>query len=261
MIINENTRISALIRENPSSIEAIASLSRHFEKLRNPVLRKLLAHRVTIGEAARIGKCSTDDFFSKLEPLGFVREKKNEPSPRLVYCAKPELRNRQVVELDVRPLLAAGTDPFSRIMEVISTLKKDEVLALINTFEPLPLIRVMERKGYCASVERSNDAVITYFDRVNLASGKHDQQDGPNDLEGLYKRYSGKIRSIDVRNLEMPKPMMVILGELDALPAGYALFVHHKKVPQFLLPELAERGLTWSIDERGPQDVKLIICK
>ena len=72
MQISEKTKISALIKANPAAVEAIASISSHFEKLRNPLLRKILAPRVTIADAARMGNTSTQVFFDKLLPLGFV---------------------------------------------------------------------------------------------------------------------------------------------------------------------------------------------
>ena len=55
MIIDENTKISKIIKEKPASIEAIASLSSHFKKLHNPILRKVLASRVSVKDAAKIG--------------------------------------------------------------------------------------------------------------------------------------------------------------------------------------------------------------
>ena len=42
MQIAANTKISVLIKENPAAIDAIATINKHFEKLRNPVLRKIL---------------------------------------------------------------------------------------------------------------------------------------------------------------------------------------------------------------------------
>ncbi|WP_460879947.1 hypothetical protein [Pontibacter rugosus] len=36
MEIAANTKIAALIKENEKAIEAIASINKHFEKLRNP---------------------------------------------------------------------------------------------------------------------------------------------------------------------------------------------------------------------------------
>lgn len=70
-----------------------------------------------------------------------------------------------------------------------------------------------------------------------------------------------KIREIDVRDLEMPLPMVTILKELEEMGENEALYVHHKKVPQYLLPELAERNFrTWAA-EVDDQNVKLLIHK
>ena len=71
MKIDQYTKISQLINANPAVIEAIASINRHFEKLRNPILRKILASRVTIADAAKIGGTTVQQFYEKLGPLGF----------------------------------------------------------------------------------------------------------------------------------------------------------------------------------------------
>ena len=52
------------------------------------------------------------------------------------------------VTLDVRPILARGEEPFDEIMSAVSVLREGERLLLIASFEPKPLFRVMERKGF-----------------------------------------------------------------------------------------------------------------
>src|SRR5699024_7958239 len=76
MRINAKTKISELVRYNKDSIEAIASLSKPLRKLKNPVLRKVMASRVTLAEAAKIGKSSMEEFAVVLKPLGFIFEEK-----------------------------------------------------------------------------------------------------------------------------------------------------------------------------------------
>ena len=61
-------------------------------------------------------------------------------------------------------------------------------------------------------------------------------------FDSICKQFEHDMVQIDVRHLEMPQPMMTILQHLDILEEGKALFVKHKKVPHFLLPELAERN-------------------
>ena len=59
----------------------------------------------------------------------------------------------------------------------------------------------------------------------------------------------------------MPLPMSSILNELYTLPEDHLLFVHHKKVPKFLFPELVERGFQWRIQIISTDDIKLLIFK
>jgi hypothetical protein len=52
-----------------------------------------------------------------------------------------------VVEVDVREDLRAGREPFSRIMAAVAGLRKDQVLLLRATFEPIPLYAVLGQQG------------------------------------------------------------------------------------------------------------------
>lgn len=54
----------------------------------------------------------------------------------------------RTVELDVRAFQERGEEPFETIMAAIQGLGTEDTLVLINTFEPLPLYRVMEGKGF-----------------------------------------------------------------------------------------------------------------
>jgi hypothetical protein len=68
--INGQTKISSIIKANKASIEAIASVARPLEKLKNPILRKLLAARITLSEAAEMGGCSVRDVARALQSHG-----------------------------------------------------------------------------------------------------------------------------------------------------------------------------------------------
>ncbi len=71
MLINEKTKIAALLKHHPDALEAIVSIAPDFKKLRNPILRKLMAGRTSISMASKVGGCSPEDFFKVLAPLGF----------------------------------------------------------------------------------------------------------------------------------------------------------------------------------------------
>lgn len=60
----------------------------------------------------------------------------------------------RTVELDVRDYQRRGEEPFSTIMATVSELGPDDVFVLINTFEPVPLYRVLGSRGYEHSAEQ-----------------------------------------------------------------------------------------------------------
>ncbi len=268
MYIDENTKISKIINDTPEAIDAIASLSKHFEKLRIPILRKTLASRVTIKQAAKIGGVSINDFFIKLTPLGFTHEAgkinhaDSEKEEEALYINNFE--NGNVEELDVRGILKQNKDPFNIIMDSLERLPDGHSLNIINTFEPIPLINILSKKGYThQTIYKDKQLVHTYFKKQIITSKTiyTNQNKSKEESEELLKKYKTSIKEIDVRNLEMPLPMSTILNELLLLKDDYLLFVHHKKVPKFLFPELAERGYKWHIQEIKEEDVKLYIFK
>ena len=277
MNIAANTRISALIKENPAAIEAIASINRHFEKLRNPVLRKILASRVTIADAARIGGCDIELFYEKLAPLGFIVDSttttnfsnQNSMQPldtitpkRPAYLA--QLPDKSILTLDVCEDIATGNDPFLKIMKAVDEIGENNALLIINTFEPTPLIAILIKKGYRYWTDVKNEnRVYTYFWRETETEDQETATllPGEQSFDEVLAHFAGKVKRIDVRAMEMPQPMVTILTTLEELPQDNALYVAHKRVPQFLLPQLQERGFKVLIDEVGPTEVYLVIYK
>ena len=126
LILNAKTKISAILKQQPDALEAIISISPKFEKLRNPLLRKLMAGRASVGMASKIAGCSIQDFYNKLTPLGFhvdastVDEAENEKQiPDFLVNINPA----QISELDVRPVLKDDKDPLNIILEKIKSLQ------------------------------------------------------------------------------------------------------------------------------------------
>ena len=82
-----------------------------------------------------------------------------------------------------------------------------------------------------------------------------------NDWQQVLQQYDGHLQTVDVRHLPMPQPMHTILEKLESLPDGEALLVHHKRIPVFLLPELADRGFDIRINEISDSEVHLLIFR
>lgn len=264
MTINAETKIGAIIKDKLEAIDVLVSLSPHFKKLKNPVLRKILAPRVTVAEAAVIGNCKVETILNSLAQIGFTVEDPHIPAkdtPVTSTVAENDLD--LVATIDVRPDLANGADPFSRIMNKLSEVPPGKTMLLINSFEPAPLIRILTGKGYSVSVSKNQPGIVfTYITKIKESPAPHGNLDKRFSelhlFDSVLKHYNLKFTEIDVRQLEMPKPMIAILDELDHLDKGEALYVRHKKVPLFLFPELEDRGFSY-VYKQAESEVILII--
>jgi uncharacterized protein (DUF2249 family) len=267
MTINANTKIAKILKQNPDALEAIISINPKFEKLRNPLLRKLMAARTSIGMAANIGGMDVEQFFKKLQPLGFDIDRDALPE---AIKEKPKLpaffnsiTHEQIVDFDVRPIMDAGKDPLASILEKVKSIPQGGVLKIINTFEPTPLIALLKKQGFESFVDTIDDKLIeTYFYKTGDTAVKINEENNNDEgWDGLIKKFDGKMQTVDVRQLEMPQPMMTILEAIEKLPDNHALFVYHKRIPVFLLPELRERKFDYRIKEEAPDQVRLLIFK
>ncbi|MBN8851892.1 MAG: DUF2249 domain-containing protein [Sphingobacteriales bacterium] len=266
--INANTRISEVLKGHPAALETIIGISPRFARLRNPLLRRLMAARTSIAAASRMGGCTVNDFFTKLKGLGFVIGKEEESEISGGMTAVPAFMQKveagEVVELDVRPVIEGGKDPLGIILAEIRALPAGMVLKIVNSFEPSPLIILLENKGFQSWTETIEDSLVyTYFFHPESSLPEVAVAESPaaDDWEQVIQRFAGRLTTIDVRSLEMPMPMLTIIGALDNLCAGEALFVHHKRIPVFLLPELAERGFEYRVREIDEANVRLLIFK
>lgn len=267
--INANTKIAALIKQHPDALEAIISISPKFAKLRNPLLRKVIAGRASITMASKIGGCSVDDFFNKLRPLGFEIDTavvsseealENKPAPAFMQNIPAD----KLIELDVRQAIETGNDPLGIIVQKVKSLQTGSVLKIINSFEPIPLMHLLAKQGFESYSETvSYDLVNTYFYKKNdtAPSSENDEADYSTGWDEILNRFQNDLEIIDVRELAMPLPMHNILEALETLPKSKALFVYHKRIPVFLLPELEEQQFSYRIKEISDSEVHLLIYK
>jgi uncharacterized protein (DUF2249 family) len=270
LTINAQTKISQLLEvDRDLVIKTLVSLNKKFSKLRNPVLRNLLAKRVSIADACKISKTEIADFMSSMTEIGFKVASDCVAGAESANASVSFLEPFDYLELDVRPILAQDKDPLKEILSSLKTLRKDQGLKLINTFEPSPLIHLLANKGFTHRIEYVDiDTVITYFnksgvtatDKLNIPVREPAIDDQQFDMM-LASFVPEQISYLDVRELEMPKPMLAILEQTKNLTAGHALFVHHKKIPVYLLPELEKQGLQYIFKTIAPGNVNMLIYK
>jgi uncharacterized protein (DUF2249 family) len=143
-------------------------------------------------------------------------------------------------ELDVRPILADGGEPFQAIMTAVESLAPGEGLRLLAPFKPQPLFMVMERKGFLHQVSEldGGDFEVRFMPRATEVLASEDVEDGDD--------WPEPVRAFDFSDLDPPQPMVRILSELETMSPGEVMFAVLAREPLFLFPELTKRGHKWA---------------
>lgn len=264
-MIRPEDRVAHVLAHDERLLDVFVAASPAFEKLRNAAMRATMARLVTVAQAARIAGVDATVLVNRLnQALAGVPSDAALPvtsdAPALppIPDALRALPAARLVDLDVRDELRAGREPFGQIMEAVRALPADSVLRLRATFEPAPLYAVLAKRGFAHATERlADDDWRVWFHRdgdgaprVSTSFATADERDANAANDTIV---------LDVRGLEPPEPMVRTLEALATMPRGTTLVQLNVRVPQYLLPKLAERGFTYDVREQGPDLVRLFI--
>ncbi|MCB9247762.1 MAG: DUF2249 domain-containing protein [Ignavibacteriales bacterium] len=267
-MITKDTKISKMLNAYPQTLEVLLEASPHFNKLNNKILRKTLATRVNVEQAAKIADVKLEALLIKLNKsinidIDKMETQMNIETEKTIINDKPEILlnidKEKIKKLDVRPIIDSGKDPFLDIMSYIKDLNDDEIFFLINSFEPIPLYSVLSKKGFDHFTEKKENVFEIYFfksDHVKNTS-LHSEE---NNIDNQENELSNVIE-IDVRELEPPEPMGIILEALSQVDAKTLLLVHHHREPMMLYPKLGERGYQAVTNKIEENYYKVIITK
>ncbi len=273
IIISPKTRIKVLLDADQQGVMAsLIELNPGFSRLHNPMLRNLLAPRVSIADACRITGCGVPEFLTRMVDLGFTIDEAlliKDVAQDNVLQKIDFNKGTKVTVLDVRPYLEKKQDPLKVILTQVNKLGNGERIKIINTFEPLPLIDLLVDKGFLYHTDRIEEKLVaTWFEKRDIGNNIVEiptlrqslhEEDLFNEVRNRFS--PEKIRYIDVRQLEMPQPMLSIIGNIDTLADDELLYVYHKKVPVFLLPELESREMKFLFNHVGEENVEMLIYK
>lgn len=165
--------------------------------------------------------------------------------------------HEKVNELDVRPILRAGGEPFKEIMAAVKNTSAGGALRLRATFEPMPLFRVLGAQGWNHWVEygKDDDWIVWFYQSGDQESEPAtstptiELRDLLHKMPELVQRLKTTSKNwvLDVRCLAPPEPLELTLAVAEKLPPGTVLTQVNQRVPQFLFPLLDERNLEYQV--------------
>lgn len=145
-------------------------------------------------------------------------------------------------DLDVRPILKEGGEPFPAIMQAVQALQPGEGLRLLATFRPTPLLTVMARRGFDAEInELDHGDWEVLFSPIPRAAANIAVSTGAEEAAG----WPDPLWQLDLVGQEPPVPMEKVLSRIDLMEPGEVLFVLFSDEPVFLMPELEKLGHQW----------------
>lgn len=261
--ITADERVSDVLARDEALVDVFARHAAHFEKLRNRTMRKLMARLVTVRQAAQVAGVSADLLVHDLNAAIGVADSSSVSEDDVIDTPASAAHHRPMdapeVELDVRDLLRGGGEPFSKIMAAVASLPDGAVLRLRAIFEPAPLYTVLAKRGFTheTRADAPDDWSVWFWKSADAAATTRESM--PNEIPDA--EASPNTVWLDVRGLEPPEPLMRTLTALESLPAGHTLVQINVRVPQFLLPVLAERGYACEIDESQAERVLVRIWR
>jgi uncharacterized protein (DUF2249 family) len=254
-MITEDWKVSKVLEEYPQTLEVFVAATPHFKKLRNPLLRKALAPRVTVLQAARIGGVEVDELLKNLNAsisLEYVPQNGTPVNKTQQQLEEFEDINQAIIEtvateevvLDVRPIISSGSDPLKIILQNVRGLQEGQALHLINSFEPIPLYSVLGGKGFEHFTRNMMGVWHVWFFRSRDGASRLQQTESGNQPSTESVETEEKIIKLDVRGLPPPEPMMRVLEKLSEVDEHAVLLVLHHREPMMLYEKLEERGYT-----------------
>jgi uncharacterized protein (DUF2249 family) len=297
-------RMSDVLARSESLVEVIARLAPPFARLRSGAMRRVMARLVTVEQAARVAGIPPERLVTALNEALGIPSAPAEPgcaarpdgashgmearagaavdgagtpsAPAAAGTAggSPEIPpDAPVVELDVRPDLRAGREPFARILSTVAALEPGAVLHLRAPFEPVPLETLLAKRGFVhrAVAHDPEDWSVWFYRPGPGPVTQRATERAASPIDESSSSHADTARSsrlaespappsaaaparpvevpLDVRGLEPPEPMIRTLAALEQLPANAVLVQINDRVPHFLLPLLGERGFAFTFDE------------
>lgn len=266
-MITKDLKISKMLSAYPQTLEVLLKASPHFKKLENKILRKALAGRVTVEQAASIANVDLNTLLFELNKsiqnsFKSIKNFTGDLQSKDIVSLKPEfldnIKPNKILKLDVRPIIDSGKDPFMDIMAKAKELKDDEILLILNSFEPVPLYSVLGKKGFEHWTEKENGMFKIYFYK-NKESVQNENTE--NQKISLNEADYKNVIELDVRELVPPEPMIKILETLPQIDENTLLLVHHHREPMMLYPKLEERGYEAVSNKIEENYFKVVITK
>lgn len=165
--ITPDTKVAELLKNYPELEGTILQFSPAFAALKNPVLRRTVAKVTSLQQAAKVGSINIVEMVNALRKEAGMPELGENfcPGGEEVPVAVSQKRPTMPVTfvLDVRPIIDAGDHPKDIVVAQAEKLLPGECMELISPFPPVPLINLLQQKGFKVTMLAPEKGLVRTF--------------------------------------------------------------------------------------------------
>ncbi len=246
MVILAKTKIKDALDAHPELKEVLKSLSPKFSRLDNPIIFRMVSKWATFSDVARIGGLSVCEILhavnkaigSEAELAENAPECIKEKVPEDTKSEKPDWVKdaKQTVLMDVRN----RSDFFlPEVLSAIGRLEKDQVLLVINSFYPGPLVNMIKEKG--------NDS---YYEEVSPSEHRLYIRGAEKKVDENWLDKKDEFEIIDVRRWR-EDPFSELIKLANETPQGEGFRLIQKFVPTPLINMIEPLGYETHVEQKG----------
>lgn len=196
-----------------------------------------VAARVTLDDAAHMAEVTPGSLIAFVNGGAGDLVEAHDPeegAPAWVRAAEAVASN--LPRVDASAILASGRDPLPDIRAVADAVPERGIFAVQAPFDPVPLRNLLAGQGFSSHARRLEEGRWRVLFRRD-GQGVSETPDAGDLPTG------GK--TMDLRGLEPPQPLVAILRRIDGGDGGDGFSVVLDRDPVFLYPELEDRDWGW----------------
>lgn len=246
MVILAQTKIKDALDEHPELKDKLIAMSPRFKKLNNPFIFRTVGKWATFADAAKIGGLSLCEILHTLNKEIGTEAELGRQAPDCIKEAEPPVTEgetpewvenaRQIVLMDVR-----NRDDFfmPELLAAAGKLEPDQVLEVINSFYPAPLVNMLQEKGnelYYRKLSETEHHIYVKGQEKTV------------DKNWLDKRESFEI--VDVRGWK-EDPFSALIKRANDTPVGDGFRLIQIFTPTPLINMIEPLGFETFVEEKG----------
>ncbi len=259
MVILGKTKIKDALDKHPELKEVLIGYSAKFKKLNNKLIFNTIAKWATFNDVAKVGNISICDL---LHTVNNTIGEGNNLASNFPDCVKemniqtkndnPDWYNdvKQFIHFDVRNIDGYF---FPEIINKLNKLKDGQALTVINSFEPIPLMRMLDENGnkfYGESIdEREHHLTILYQKSKIGIDSKID-----------WKKQLDLFPELNVIGM-LKDPFEIIVKKAQSIEAGQGFVLIQAFQPDPLINLLKQMGFETYIQREEEMRYKMYFYK